>query len=803
MRNFTILLIMVFVAGAAFAQNRDIDPTVHEMRLAEEMERAEVQQPSLDRAPDLGRQPQPGQLQPIMLRDGNMGHAWNIFDNNAGIGTGPVTVDLDDGTLSLIQAVDGDLIWMAAADYADDIWYAVSNEANAGLYTVDPATGDYDLVGTTGLASATGLAYDVTSSIMYLSQYDGANSQLYEVDLTSGDVTLVGMIAPGIIIGIAGDADGNLYGVSISDDALFSIDPNTGAGTNIGGIGLTLNFAQDIAYDRDNDILYGTLYSPTTQGGLYEIDTDTGLATEINLFIAEVAGFAIPFIVAEDDAPAEVANFTVTAGDEGALHADLAWDNPDETVDGQTLTELHAINIYRDGELIHTVDDPVIGGAETYHDDDITEAGNYTYRVVGENDAGEGLPVTMTVYIGEDVPAAPENIELVADGNDGALTWDAPTSGLFDGYFTGDNITYTVVRFPDMEEVATDITEEHFTDTEVPGIGNYFYTVTASNHIGEGGTGESNVELLAAEGILLFEIFDDEGVFPPVGWNYVNGAAGSYWEQSSVSSFTGDFSARSYQGAASSNLADEWLITPMIDMENPNAQMLVFQGYSSQAPDGTRENMRILAVDQLYDNVDDLHANATLLEVVPFEGEWTEHVVDISSLSGDKHLIFNYYITEDDNATFNWIYIDHVLVSDFDSFTLTMEEPVGEGTVVPAVGDHIYLEGSEVTVSATADMGWVFSHWDGNVEDENSATTTIIMNSDETLTAHFDEFEGMDLPYTEKFDGVPAGDLPANWFTDVANWAVWDSNTPAAKRLNCALTGRPQLQAGLRSSPQA
>ena len=789
MKRITFLIAVIFAGFAALAQTAQSDRMINEeLRLEKEQTELRTQEPSLDRAPLMHHTPRPGQVQPI-FRDGQMGYAWNIFPSTSGVDEGPVNVNLDDGTISSIQFVDTDVIWMAAGDFAGEVWYVASYDpANAGLYTVDPSTGDYTLVGNMGY-SITGLAYDHDADVMYASGYDGANSQLYTVNLSDGSTTHVGQITSGIIIGIAADSDGNLYGAHLNDNGLFSIDPVTGSGTFIGGLGVTINFAQDIGFDRDNDILYGTLYSDF--GGLYTIDTNTGTATMINNFVAEVAGFGIPYTVAEPEAPAAVTNFSVTAGADGALEASLSWNNPDETVEGDPLTDLDAMLIYRNGDLIHTITDPVIGAAETYQDNTITEAGNYTYGVVGENAFGEGLPVSQIIYIGEDVPAAPGNVTLVADGNDGLITWDAPTEGYNDGYFTGDNLIYTVVRYPDGVEVATDITAETFTDDDVPGIGNYFYAVTASNDIGTGGTAESNVALLGAEDILLFEIFDDEGVFPPIGWEYVNGIAGSYWQQSGINSYTGDFSARTYQGVSSNYQADEWLITPLLNMDNPEAQMLTFYGLSSQAPDGVRENMRILAVDQYYDNVTDLHANAVLIEVVAFEGQWSDHVVDISMLSGDQHLIFHYYITAADNASFNWMYLDHVLVGDFDTYTLTMLAPDGEGSVSPEEGDHLYLEGTEVTLTASADMGWEFSHWTGDVEDENSAFTTITMTEDKTVQAFFTVFEGIDLPWFEDFSGVPTGEIPTNWTRTHPNWSVQNTSNAGGQAPELRFTWTP------------
>ena len=52
---------------------------------------------------------------------------------------------------------------------------------------------------------------------------------------------------------------GELYGITLSDE-LVKINKETGAGTVVGPL-VDLNYAQDIAFDRDFDILYGTLYS--------------------------------------------------------------------------------------------------------------------------------------------------------------------------------------------------------------------------------------------------------------------------------------------------------------------------------------------------------------------------------------------------------------------------------------------------------------------------------------------------------------------------------------------------------------
>jgi hypothetical protein len=115
---------------------------------------------------------------------------------------------------------------------------------------------------------------------------------LRAISTTDFSVTLVGTITGEIIIGLASDASGTMYGISLDADNLYRIDTASGFGTVVGPLGININFAQGIAFDRTNNILYGTLYS--SSGGLYTINTTTGAATQVAPFGAELDGFAIP-----------------------------------------------------------------------------------------------------------------------------------------------------------------------------------------------------------------------------------------------------------------------------------------------------------------------------------------------------------------------------------------------------------------------------------------------------------------------------------------------------------------------------
>ncbi|RPH99398.1 MAG: T9SS C-terminal target domain-containing protein, partial [Calditrichaeota bacterium] len=63
--------------------------------------------------------------------------------------------------------------------------------------------------------------------------------------------------------------------------------------------------------------------------------------------------------------------------------------------------------------------------------------------------------------------------------------------------------------------------------------------------------------------------------------------------------------------------------------------------------------------------------------------------------------------------------------------------PTGSGVTVPDEGSHSYEIGRVVNLTAAPKAGYRFLNWSGSVADPNSATTTITMSGDRTITANF------------------------------------------------------------------
>ena len=214
-------------------------------------------------------------------------------------------------------------------------------------------------------------------------------------------------------------------------------------------------------------------------------------------------------ILADPQAPGFPTGVAVTPDAGGALETDIDWVCPTVKVNGDPLTELLEMRVYRDEDLIYTDSSPVIGAAGTYTDNAVPASGLYTYKVVGYNSYDEGLPFTVIVWVGEDVPDAVTDLTLTDVSNEeliAQLDWENPTTGLHGGTFNEPILGYNIKRLPDnvtfeIAGIATD-----FLDNTIPGTGYYSYEVTAYNSVGNGGTATSNVLLFGGSEIFFEDI---------------------------------------------------------------------------------------------------------------------------------------------------------------------------------------------------------------------------------------------------------------------------------------------------------
>ncbi|MBN2662206.1 MAG: choice-of-anchor J domain-containing protein [Bacteroidales bacterium] len=214
-------------------------------------------------------------------------YAWNTTSNN--FSQGAVTLQLPTGYLSQISNYqDG---YITAADMVGYEWYGiyVADGQQTQLVKIDKNTGELTFIGQT-IDNLTGFAYDAYNHIAYTINFNG---DLYSIDLGTAQTNFIGgnFLYP---IGLACDSLGSIYAISLNNQ-LATLNYTSGIATVIGDLGIDLSYSQDIAFDRDQNKLYGTLYCNDSGSGLYSIDVTTAQTILIQELPDKFAGFAIPY----------------------------------------------------------------------------------------------------------------------------------------------------------------------------------------------------------------------------------------------------------------------------------------------------------------------------------------------------------------------------------------------------------------------------------------------------------------------------------------------------------------------------
>lgn len=207
------------------------------------------------------------------------GYAYNAYDPTSAIPLGPIYFPGDDPASVTLLAPTSSTNFIAGACWIADTetWYGC--EYGGGLWTIDHTNGAMTYVAAT-TEGYQGLAFDDATGTMYAT--DGTS--LYTLDMNTGASALIGSHNVAMtMIGIACDGEGSIYGVTVDFTAisdLYMIDTVTGNATSLGSTGGQLLYAQDLAYDKDNGVLYSSAYfGDGTPPGLYEINTSTAAMT--------------------------------------------------------------------------------------------------------------------------------------------------------------------------------------------------------------------------------------------------------------------------------------------------------------------------------------------------------------------------------------------------------------------------------------------------------------------------------------------------------------------------------------------
>ena len=431
--------------------------------------------------------------------------------------------------------------------YAESIRNTGNVEVPDSLLKIDIATGKYIAVGPIeGFANdINDMSYDYSTSTMWAVAQNATNSysELFTINLETAATTKKFTLDRRFFT-LACTYDGELYAISFHGE-LCKINKTNGAVTVINKLSVTPNLAQSMEFDHTTGTLYWAAQVVTVDGYvemeesfMATIDIATGNVTRLGNIgsSGQIVGLYIPFSASASDTPAAVSELTITPAENGLTQATLSWINPTTLFGGEELTEITGISIYRNDQLVTTLQGNP--GEKSTYIDNIGNGfigGTVSYRIIVTNANGNGAPTEKEAFIGLDIPAAPNNLQAKKESFDKVvLSWSAPTASVNGGWFNPQDVVYKVVRNNGTEIVAN-TNELTVSDQVTDYPQTCTYTVTAFNKAGEGGSAIIGNMVLGPQNTLPFTCdFNDNQAasqWTPIDadgdgntWKYMNNA---------------------------------------------------------------------------------------------------------------------------------------------------------------------------------------------------------------------------------------------------------------------------------------
>lgn len=317
----------------------------------------------------------------------------------------------------------------------------------------------------------------------YFHNFDTEEEFFGTIDINTGATKSIAAL-PFVAYGLSADVEGNIYAISKEGD-LYSLDKLNGRATKIASTGCSSKWTTSGAIDSSTSTFYYVCCNDT-ESVLYAINIHSGAATRLQTIPdeMEIAGLYFPEETALPGAPSKATNLSVDFP-EGNLAGEIRFTIPEKLSNGDSAPAGATAN------YSVAIDDNVIAEAQGQYGStvavpaSIEETGEHTITVALSNAVGSAPIARTSVWLGHDVPAQVEKVDITYDGNGTfTLSW-TPTKPLHGGWYDPATVSYTVSRYSlDSTDpvVYTGITETTF-ENSVPlpptdEYATYHYNVT-------------------------------------------------------------------------------------------------------------------------------------------------------------------------------------------------------------------------------------------------------------------------------------------------------------------------------------
>lgn len=363
--------------------------------------------------------------------------------------------------------------------------------------------------------------------------------------------------------------------------------------------------------------------------------------------------------ISKATAPDSVTNLKVVPGDEGDLCATISFNAPAKTIKGGELNGISKIEIYRDGQLINTLNDVTPGSAQRVKDesDDIVN-GTHEYSLYSYNEDGKGNCASSKVFIGIDTPLQPSNLHA-KDNNDGTvtLTWNAPSAiGVNGGYVDVDALTYDIsdnsgaIQAENISGTTATIKNFDITGSQ----GQEIYTVAAKNEAGSSSKTASNLIIRGACYNLPFvESFTNGSLDYGYWYAECNIGTKNYWGTSSMA-WDNDGGGAYFLPYSAGNAST--IISGKINTKGAKKLILTYRYVGIPESDACLK----VGVEKDGCGVSDTIVVTDFKELKADQTYWYFRTVDLSAYAGENYIRVFFYSKSND--TTNPVFIDQIRV---------------------------------------------------------------------------------------------------------------------------------------------
>ncbi len=411
------------------------------------------------------------------------------------------------------------------------------------------------------------------------------NTYIFNPVSTNSECTMIAAL-DNQLGAMAFDKNGQLYGIDQAG-TLYKVDKTSGSLTAVGATSITakadgafINYIHSSAViDPQTGKMYWSVLAENGNSALYEVNLENAQATKLRDFDAgtEVNGLCIMEPEANPQAPAAATDLSVDFAS-ASLSGTIEFKAPGKTYAGDNMEEDLSFRVLAND--VEIAKGRVYAKAVKTQPITVAEKGDYELKVICANAYGEGPAAKLKATIGYAAPATPlvtAKATSTAYSSSVQLQWE-PVTTTADGADLGNvQVSYRVVRYPDEVVIEESTTSTSVYDWNIPqGLNLYRYGVTAIALSTPSEEGLSPKVVTGLAQLPYQESFTDENVTDFYTIIDANND-GKTW-----SFYSGDMTAE----ASSEADADDWLITPPLNMRSGNYYKISIdvRARSSQTP---------------------------------------------------------------------------------------------------------------------------------------------------------------------------------------------------------------------------